>query len=73
MYFIGLGIAVVCGIIAFAVKDFPPALSWGGVAFGVVFVLWERLPLDPRAMLTISSPSVSGDPFYECQYLSHHR
>ncbi len=44
----GVGIAVLFGFLAFAVKDMPPALAWGGVAFGIILAVWKHIPLDQK-------------------------
>lgn len=48
MYFIGLGIASIFCLLMFAVKDVPPAISGGGIALGIVFVLWDLVHFDAR-------------------------
>lgn len=40
----GLGIAIFFGFLAFAVKNMPPAIAWGGVAVGLVLLVWRHLP-----------------------------
>ncbi|MBV9571931.1 MAG: hypothetical protein JO056_11890 [Alphaproteobacteria bacterium] len=44
----GIGIAVIFGFLAFAVKDMPPAIAWGGVAFGIVLLVWKHLPASAK-------------------------
>lgn len=44
----GIGIAVFFGFLAFAVREMPPVIAWGGVSFGVVLVVWKHLPIPER-------------------------
>lgn len=41
---VGLGVAVVFGLLPFALKAMPPWLSLGGVAVGLLLIVWGFLP-----------------------------
>lgn len=41
---VGLGVAVVFGLLPYAVKDLPPWVSWPGVGIGALFIVWGLLP-----------------------------
>jgi hypothetical protein len=48
MDLVGIGIAIFFGFLAFAVKSMPAPLAWGGVALGLVIVVWRHIPVDPK-------------------------
>ena len=41
---VGVGLAIVFGLLPYAVKDMPHWLSWSGVALGILFAAWGMLP-----------------------------
>jgi hypothetical protein len=45
---IGLGVAVLFGLLPYAVKDMPQWLSWSGIALGVGLVIWALVPTFQR-------------------------
>jgi len=44
----GLGLTLVFSFLAYAVKDIPLSLSWGGIALGLALITWKHLPVDPK-------------------------
>jgi hypothetical protein len=48
MDFVGIGVAVIFGFLAFAVKNMPPAIAWGGVALGIVILVWKHIPVNAK-------------------------
>jgi len=47
-FVIGLGVTFVFGLLPFAFKDLSPVVTWGGLALGVIVILWPFIPLHPR-------------------------
>jgi hypothetical protein len=63
---VGIGVAVVFGLLPYAVKDMPHALTWAGVAVGVLFVIWgvlphhDRIPIGPGLLFIASVAGLIG-------------
>jgi hypothetical protein len=56
---VGLGVAVIFGLLPYAVKDMPHWVTWSGIAAGLTLVAWgllpshERLPVGPVALFVV--------------------
>jgi hypothetical protein len=57
---VGISLAVVFGLLPYAVKDMPRWLSWPGVMLGILFVAWwglipshDKIPLGPAFLFLI--------------------
>lgn len=41
---IGVGLAIVFGLLQYAVKDMPPYIAWAGIIGGILLVIWGIMP-----------------------------
>jgi hypothetical protein len=63
---VGIGTAVVFGLLPYAVKDMPQSIVWVGIAGGALFCFWglypehERLPIGPTLLLIASLAGMAG-------------
>lgn len=63
---VGLGVAVLFGLLPYAVKDMPQWLSWSGIALGIGLVGWglvptsHRLPFGPMLLGVVGLVCIAG-------------
>lgn len=63
---IGLGLAIVFGLLPYVVKEMPDWVSWPGLALGIAFIGWglfpnhDHFPRGPTALLLISIALMVG-------------
>ena len=63
---VGLGVAIIFGLLPYAVKDLPHWFTWAGIAVGLAVVLWgvlpdhHDIPIIPVIIFIIGAAAMAG-------------